>query len=147
MFFYDTEIRVRYQETDQMRIVHHSNYYVWFELGRSEFMRAAGLTYSEVEKKGYYFPLIETHCIYKQGARYDELLRVRTYITEYKGIHVTFEYDIYRVEDGSHLAHGKTIHTFVNKEMKPVNIRKHNPEIYELMIHCMQQDTDEEKVT
>jgi len=78
----DTRIRVRYQETDSMGVVHHSNYIVWFEIGRSDFLRAKGMSYRDVEKKGWMLPLIEVQCFYRQPARFDDMVVIRTRMKE-----------------------------------------------------------------
>ena len=71
------KLRVRYQETDQMGLVHHSVYLVWFEAGRTEWLREQGLSYRECEAKGWLLPLIESGCKYLQPARYDDLIEIR----------------------------------------------------------------------
>lgn len=133
----DTKIRVRYKETDQMGIVHHSNYYPWFELGRTEFMRSCGLTYREMEERGFMLPLTETHCRYIKGARYDDIVIIRTKLTEFKGARLTLEYDVIREGDNVLLARGKTLHAITNADLKPINIKKKDPEIYRIFSECV----------
>ena len=78
----DVQTRVRYAETDQMGVVYHSNYIIYFELGRTEAMRRIGITYSELEKRGYGLAVIETGARYRSAARYDDLLTIRTWLRE-----------------------------------------------------------------
>jgi len=135
----DTKIRVRYKETDQMGIVHHSNYYTWFEVGRTEFMRSLGLTYRTMEERGFMLPLTETYCQYKQGAKYDDVVIVRTKMTRFSGVRITMEYDVIREDDGKLLARGKTVHAITDKNLKPINIAKHDKEIYQLFLKCVEK--------
>lgn len=87
-----TEIRVRYAETDAMGIVYYANYLVWFELGRTEWIRAHGLTYRELEEGGIRLPVVEAHCTYRASARYDDLVRLETTVTALTPVRVSFAY-------------------------------------------------------
>src|SRR3954447_16749938 len=80
--WYETEVRVRYAETDQMGIVHHSNYLVWFELGRSDLCRQKGFSYREMEEENSLLVVAEAHARYKSPAHYDDLLMIRTKVSE-----------------------------------------------------------------
>ena len=133
----DSKLQVRYKETDQMGVVHHSNYYTWFEVGRTDFMKHMGLTYNDMEKMGLMLPVLETHCTYKQGAKYDNWIIIRTKISEFKGVRLTILYDVIREEDNMLLAQGSTVHAFTNSSLKPVNIKKNYPDIYDLFINCI----------
>jgi acyl-CoA thioester hydrolase len=134
MKFTEVKIRVRYKETDQMGVVHHSNYYTWFEVARTEFMRSADMNYRQMEEEGVMLPLLETHCRYLQGAKYDDLITVRTWISKFAGIRLTMEFEVIRDEDGVLLAKGSTVHAFTDTELKPLNIKKKYPEIYKMFI-------------
>lgn len=115
-----TKIRVRYADTDKMGIVYNGNYLTFFEVGRTELMRNAGLPYIEFEKAGYMLPLVEAHVNYKQAAYYDDILEVNAKIdlTELRAT-LRFDYEI-NVGDRQ-VATGWTIHTFVKMpELKPV---------------------------
>jgi acyl-CoA thioester hydrolase len=115
-----TDIRVRYADTDKMGVVYNGNYLTFFEVGRTELMRQAGLPYIEFEKAGYMLPLIEAHVNYKQSAYYDDILNVYAKIdlSELKAT-IRFEYRI-SVNDKV-VATGWTIHTFVKMpDLKPV---------------------------
>ncbi len=132
----DTKIRVRYKETDQMGVVHHSNYYVWFEAARTEYMRQQGISYRQMEERGYMLPLTETQCKYIQGALYDDVVIIRTTMTGFTGVRITMEYEVIREHDYSLLAKGKTVHAITDKNLKPVNIKKADPELYSLFLRC-----------
>ncbi|MFU0800177.1 MAG: acyl-CoA thioesterase [Xylanivirga thermophila] len=134
MYTCDTIITARYKETDRMGIVHHSNYYVWFEVGRTEFMKYYGMNYAEMEHLGLMMPVIETRCFYKQPARYDDIVIVRTSIGELKGARVSMKYDIIKQGDESLLAHGYTVHAFTDTSLKPINVRRAFPDIYDKFV-------------
>lgn len=105
-----TEIRVRYAETDAMGIAHHTAYLVWFEVGRTEYTRAMGMPYREVEQDGTRLVVVEAHCRYHQPARYDDVLVVRTTVRELTKATVTFGYEARRKDDDSLLVEGYTMH-------------------------------------
>lgn len=133
----ETKIKVRYVETDQMGVVHHSNYYHWFEVGRTEFMNQIGMSYGEVEKQGIMMPLIETHCSYKVGAKYEEELIIKTKLAEMKGVRAIFGYEVIRESDGKLLAEGSTVHTFTNEQFKPINLKKENPKMHSAFMNII----------
>ncbi|CAN5316453.1 hypothetical protein BH10ACI1_BH10ACI1_16730 [soil metagenome] len=127
----ETEIRVRYAETDQMGIVHHSNYLVWFELGRSEFCRARGFSYKEMEEKDNALMVVaESYCRYKSPAYYEDVLTIRTKIGEVRSRAIRFVYEIHRASDQTLLAEGETMH-LVTDENKKVRLL---PENYKEML-------------
>ena len=109
--FHETTVRVRYAETDQMGVVYHSNYLIWFEVGRVELMRALGFDYKLMEINDDTFIVVaDAHCRYHSPARYDELLTVRTSILEAKNRTLKFGYELFRQSDSKLLATGHTIH-------------------------------------
>jgi len=103
-------IRVRYAETDAMGVAHHANYFVWFEAGRTEYTRAAGLPYREVEAGGVRLVVIEAHCHFHRPARYDDVVIVRTSLRDVSKATLTFAYDVVAKGDGARLADGYTVH-------------------------------------
>ena len=112
-----TRVRARYAETDRMNVVHHASYVVWFEVGRSELMRAAGIPYRELEDEhGLLFPVIEVGARYGQPAFYDEELEVRTVCTMVSPVRVRFDYGIVRPAGEVVLATGFTVHACVGRE-------------------------------
>ena len=109
--WHETLLRVRYAETDKMGIVHHANYLIWFEIGRTEFCRARGFSYREMEETdNAYLVVAESYCRYKAPARYDDELLVRTHITELRRRSLRFGYEVVRVADGQIIAEGETGH-------------------------------------
>ena len=112
-------VRVRYPETDQMGVVHHSHYLVWFEIGRTELLRARGCAYADLERDGIRMPVVEASCRYLSPARYDEELEVGTTLVEVGRATVRFEYTIRRIGDGRVLATGSTRHASVDARGMP----------------------------
>jgi acyl-CoA thioester hydrolase len=129
----ETEIIVRYAETDQMGIVHHSNYPIWFEAARTEFIKSMGMSYSGIEERGFMLPLIELACRYKGAARYEDRLIVKTCVKQISYSKITFYYEVYKCSDNSLITTGETVHAWTNRNLKPVNIKKHAPDIFELL--------------
>ena len=115
MYVSELEIRVRYAETDQMRVAHHAGYLVWFEAGRTEFIRACGRSYAQLEDDGWLLVVIEAHCRYRRAARYDEILTLRTRLQDLGPARVTFGYELLRASDGVVLADGWTVHAAVDR--------------------------------
>ena len=139
MEWHNTEVRVRYAETDQMGIVHHANYLVWFELGRSEFCRARGFSYKDMEEKDNALMVVaESYCRYKSPAHYEDVLTIRTQIGEVRSRSLRFLYEIHRADDDVLLAEGETLH-LVTDENKKVRIL---PEIYKEML-LAEEEADE----
>ena len=98
--WHETQIRVRYAETDKMGIVHHSNYLIWFEIGRSEFCRARGFSYKEMEERDNALMVVaEAYCRYKSPSYYEDVLTLRTKIAEIRSRSIRFTYEIYRPAD------------------------------------------------
>ncbi|MGI6119484.1 MAG: acyl-CoA thioesterase [Desulfosporosinus sp.] len=118
-----TRLRVRYSETDQMGIVYHANYLVWFEVGRSELFRELGLPYTILEELGLGLTVIEASCRYRKPAHYDDELVVVTRIDHLSSRSARFYYQVYREE--TLLAEGKTVHIFVNSEGIHTNVRRY----------------------
>ena len=114
-----TRIRVRYAETDQMGVVYHANYLVWFEIGRVELMRQRGLDYKLLESEAACgIAVVEVTARYKAPARYDDELIVETAVVKARGPIIRFGYKIIRVIDGLLLCEGETVHVVVGRDMK-----------------------------
>jgi len=131
LYISETKIIVRYAETDQMGIVHHSNYLIWFEAGRTDFIKGCKMSYSEMEKEGILIPLAESSCKYIIGAKYEDELIVKTWVNELTPIKVEFNYSVIREKDQKEIAKGSTLHVFVSKNFKIINIKKGHPKIFE----------------
>jgi acyl-CoA thioester hydrolase len=112
--FHETEIRVRYQETDGQRRVHHANFLTYFEIGRTEMLRARGATYREFEDAGLFLVVSEASCRYRAAAEYDDLLQVRTYVEKVGGASIEHGYEVIR--DKQIIATGRTVVVCVDRE-------------------------------
>jgi len=120
MDFHDAVVRVRYAETDQMGVVYHSNYLIWFEIGRVELMRALGFEYKLMESEDdCYIVVAEVSCRYLHPARYDELLRVRTRIAQAGTRVVKYSYELLRDSDNQLIATGSTTHVICGRNGRP----------------------------
>jgi acyl-CoA thioester hydrolase len=115
----EARVRVRYAETDQMGVVYHANYLVWFEVGRVEFMRQLGLDYKTLEQEEQCgIAVVEATARYRAPARYDDELIVRTRLTAARGPVIKFAYAVVRAVDDVVLCEGQTVHVVVGKDMK-----------------------------
>ncbi|MDH7914056.1 thioesterase family protein [Winogradskyella sp. SYSU M77433] len=115
MNFNETKIRVRYGETDQMGVVYHANYAVYFEVGRTEWLREFGLSYSGMEADGIMLPVVSLNINYKNSARYDDVLKVKTMLKKMPTASIEFYYEL-TTESGVLLATGSTVLAFIDKE-------------------------------
>ena len=114
----ETTVRVRYAETDQMGVVYYANYLVWFEVGRTDFIRQLGLSYTTMESAGALLAVVEASSRYKAPARYDDELIIRTSLGGWRGSVVRFKYAIVRAVDQVVLCEGETVHVVVGRDMK-----------------------------
>ncbi len=115
MFTYETQLRVRYAETDQMGFAYYGNYPQYYEVGRADAMRQLGMTYKEMEEKGVVMPIVDMHIKYIRPARYDDLLTIKTSVSELPASRMYFDYEIYN-EQGRLLNKGYTVLAFLKKE-------------------------------
>ncbi len=122
MRMHETRIRVRYQETDNMGVVYYANYFIWLEVARTEFFRSAGISYRHIEEKGSYMMVASANCQYKAPARYDDVVRIQTWIANMKNSSLDFAHKLYIGE--KLIATGESVHVFTNKSGKPVRIPK-----------------------
>jgi len=118
-----TTTRVRYPETDRMGVAHHTHYFVWFELGRTELMRQAGCAYGALEDDdGVFFPVIEAGAEFHASALYDEVVEIETRLAEASGVRVRFEYVLRRTGDARVLSRGFTVHAACGRNGKPIRL-------------------------
>ena len=114
-----SRIRVRYAETDQMGVVYHSNYFIWFEVGRVDLLRQLGFTYREMEQEdGCYIAVVDARCRFKAPARYDDEIVVRTHLKNVRESLIHFGYEAVRESDGALLAEGETTHIVTGVDMR-----------------------------
>ncbi|WP_028561910.1 acyl-CoA thioesterase [Paenibacillus pinihumi] len=146
-------LRVRYQETDKMQVVFHANYVNWFEIGRTEWVRHAGVPYAAIEEQGMLLPVTELNCRFVKPARYDDEIVVCTRMKEFSPLRLTFESQIRLVGEnkeeagglhaeppGELLVDGGTRHVWVNQEFRPARLDKAAPELYALIQRAAADD-------
>ena len=126
-----TYLTVRYAETDMMGIVHHSRYYPWFEVARTDFIKKTGVTYSQMEREGILLPLTETGAKYIYGLRYEDEVMVTCRLSKLTVARCEFEYEVYRLPDKTLMSQGITKHGFVDKTLRPINLKKAHPDLWE----------------
>lgn len=132
--------KVQYYETDQMQIVHHSNYIRWFEEARTDFLEQAGFGYDRFEKEGIISPVLEVHAKYLTMTRFGETVNIQVKMTSFTGLKFTIEYVISDSVKGEVRVTGKSEHCLLDKENKPIRLKKVNPELYELLDSLVEKE-------
>ncbi len=126
-----TRVRVRYAETDRMGVVYYANYLVWFEVGRTEWLRTTGWSYREMEEAGISLPVIEAQCEYLQPARYDDEIEIRTRAAILTPVRIRFDYEVVRVGDETVTASGYTVHAALDTNGRPCRLP---PRVREMLV-------------
>lgn len=126
-----TPIEVRYQETDQMGVVYHANYLIWFEVGRTKFIESLGLTYAGMEQDGIVSPVIHAEVSFKKPVRYNDSVTIETWLESYNGVRSIYGYKI--MTGGEEAVTGTTEHVIVRKDtFRPVTLKKMFPDWHKL---------------
>lgn len=128
-----TTFTARYAETDQMGIVHHSNYAVWFEAGKTDFLKSAGISNTSIEEKGVLIPLYEMNCKFKAPAKYEDEITVITTLKSISRTRIIFSYQVINALNNVLIATGETMHAWTNKMLKPVDAQKKLPDAFLLL--------------
>ena len=115
-------VRVRYAETDKMGVVYYANYFVWFEVGRGDLLRALGWTYRDMEEAGVSLPVIDAHCAYHRSVRYDDELEVRTEGKMLSPVRMEFTYQVVGRADQTLAASGRTVHAALDPAGRPCRL-------------------------
>jgi acyl-CoA thioester hydrolase len=115
-------VRVRYAETDTMGFVYYANYFVWFEVARTDLLRDTGTTYRDLEAEGCLLPVLEAQCVYHQPARYDDELEVKTTGSLVSRTRIKFAYEVVRPADTLLLASGYTVHAAIDRGGRPCRL-------------------------
>ncbi|MCR2822892.1 acyl-CoA thioesterase [Lederbergia panacisoli] len=145
MVISETQIEVRYAETDQMGIVYHANYLVWMEIGRTKLIQELGFKYADLEKDGILAPVIDVQATYIHPIKYGDIVTVKTWIEEYNGLRTTYGYEILS-SNGDLAVTGSTKHVCVRKEnFKPISLRKLYPDWHRVYENAKRQEEIEEK--
>lgn len=130
----------RYSETDQMGIVHHSNYPIWFELGRNNHLQLLGINYKEIEKDNILFPVLEVYVKYRKACYFGDTLKIDTKISHLSKAKVKFEYTIYSKMSSVKIIHaeGYTIHGFTNNSLLPINLKEYSEYYYNKLVASLE---------
>ena len=115
-----TQLRVRYQETDNMGVVYYANYFTWFEVARTEHFRSIGISYAKLEDEGIYMMVAAANCEYKAPARYDDIVTIETWVSELRNTSMRFAYKV--TVENKLVADGGSTHVLTNHSHKPVRI-------------------------
>jgi len=127
----ETRITVRYAETDQMGIVHHSVYPIWYEAARTDTIKKIGITYSALERNGIMTPLVELNCRYISPAQYEEVLVIKVEISKLTPARIVFNYEVCKEGQDKPINTGSTVHAWVGKDLRPINLKRQFPDIFE----------------
>ena len=123
---------MRYAETDKMGIVYYANYLVWFEVGRTDFLRGRGWSYREMEDDGLSLPVVEAGCTYRRPALYDDELEVRTTGVLLSPVRVRFDYQVVRPADAVTVAEGHTVHASLDRTGRPARLPARASEVFQV---------------
>ena len=126
---YEYKREINYYETDKMGVVHHSNYIRFLEEARCRWLRELGMPMEKIEEKGYTIPTLEVNCKYKNHITSGDEIKIKPKITEYNGVRMTVSYEVTEAKTGKEIIEAYTKHCFTNRELRPVNMKKQDPEI------------------
>jgi acyl-CoA thioester hydrolase len=125
----------KYYETDQMAVIHHSNYIRWFEEARVDFLEQIGLGYDKIEAAGIYSPVLGITCEYKSSVRFNEKVMILAKLKFFNGIKMTIEYQVVDAVNKQIRAIGESKHCFVTKDFKPASLKRDYKEMYDILIN------------
>lgn len=125
--------KTQYYETDQMGVVHHSNFIRWFEEARTDLLERAGLGYDKMEERGIIVPVLAAACEYKSSVRYGETVAIIPTVEVYTGLRLTLSYRVLDARTGELRATGETRHAFLGRDFKPSPLKRNHPDVDELM--------------
>ncbi len=136
--------KAQYYETDQMGIIHHSNYIRWFEEARIDFMAQAGLGYREMEARGILSPVLSVECEYKSKVHFGDEVQIRLRLEEYSGVRMTVDYRVEDTSTGELRCQGKTRHCFLDREGHPLSLKRKAPDFDQLFREAQQRTAEGE---
>ena len=133
------ERKINYYETDKMGVVHHSNYIRFFEEARCQFLQDAELPYDMLEANGIMSPVLGFSCKYKKHVTFADIIEIHSYIKDFSGVKFTVSYEVYNKKNGDLCVIGESNHCFTDINIKPLNLKKHFPDIYEKFISLIEK--------
>jgi acyl-CoA thioester hydrolase len=119
---HDIRLRVRYADTDTMRVAYYANFFIWFESGRVELFRSRGIVYKDMEEMGVFVPVVEAHANYKSPARFDDELLVRTRLAKIGETSLRFENEVFKLPGMELLCTGHTVHVVIGRDGSPIRV-------------------------
>ena len=137
---YIYEIKINYYETDRMGVVHHSNYIRYLEEARVEWLEALDMLFDLLEKNKITIPVLGVNCTYKHHVTFGDTILIKTYAKEYTGVRMTIGYEITDKKNGNIVLTGETKHCFTDSNLKPINLKKHNPEFHEKFLNLLEKN-------
>ena len=120
--------KINYYETDRMGVVHHSNYIRYMEEARCSWLENIEIPFSLLEENNITIPVLGVNCTYKYHVTFEDIIVIRLYVKEYSGVRMTIGYEITDKKTGKIVIIGETKHCFTDKNLKPINLKKYNPE-------------------
>lgn len=137
---YIYERKINYYETDRMGVVHHSNYIRYLEEARVEWLEALDMPFDLLEKNKITIPVLGVSCTYKHHVTFGDTILIKTYAKEYTGVRMTIGYEITDKKNGNIVLTGETKHCFTDSNLKPINLKKHNPEFHEKFLNLLEKN-------
>ncbi len=129
--------KVQYYETDQMKVVHHSNYIRWFEESRTDFLEKSGFSYAWMEEQGIIIPVLSVSAEYKMMVHYGEEVLIFPTVTEFNGVKMALSYQVIKAMTGELATTGKSSHCFLDRAYRPLRLKKEFPQVYEMFMSCL----------
>lgn len=130
--------RVQYYETDQMKVVHHSNYIRWFEDARTDFLEKSGFSYAWMEEQGIIIPVLSVSAEYKAMVHYGEDILIKPTVTEFNGVKLLLSYEVRQDRTGELTTTGTSSHCFLDREYRPLRLKKEFPQVYMMFASCLE---------
>lgn len=137
---YIYERKINYYETDRMGVVHHSNYIRYLEEARVEWLEVLDMPFDLLEKNKITIPVLGVNCTYKHHVTFGDTILIKTYAKEYTGVRMTIGYEITDKKNGNIVLTGETKHCFTDSNLKPINLKKHNPEFHEKFLNLLEKN-------
>lgn len=130
--------KVQYYETDQMKVVHHSNYIRWFEEARTDFLEKSGFSYAWMEEQGIIIPVLSVSAEYKAMVHYGEDILIKPTVTEFNGVKLLLSYEVRQDRTGELTTTGTSSHCFLDREYRPLRLKKEFPQVYMMFASCLE---------
>ncbi len=140
------EHKTQYYETDQMGIIHHSNYIRWFEEARIDHLEQLGIGYAEMEKQGIISPVLGLSCEYKKKTYFGESVEIIVRLTNFTGMKFSYSYEILDKQTGELRCTGETRHCFLDRDGNPLRMKTKHPEIYRVMMDELEKSREKHSI-